>query len=385
MPYAELTHLEWSKRLVARIDLARSAAPTPPPRVLGLDRRAFPGALALDPDPWYAPNMDLGDVRLQDMLGARYGVDPKRVVLVAGASEGHFLVQMLLRGKDGGDALCETPGYGPHRGVARAFPGDALELPRDPHGRLDFDRVYDAAAAHVRLVTLSDPHNPSGMPLDTNDVSKLVRWADQRRVDIVIDEVFRECDPTREPGTWASLHPYRVWSVSSVTKSFGLGSFRLGWVIAPADQAEALRRVQSYTTVNAPGPSVALTRPVLERADAVRAWTLEAMAKNRERFAKEGGWATAGTTAFVRPRVTGKKRAADAEPLDLTDWCKSLLADHGVAVVPGKFFGDASGFRIGFGIAKKEFALGWKLVRTTLKERGLVPSLGSMENVFSGR
>jgi aspartate/methionine/tyrosine aminotransferase len=368
MPYAELTHLEWSRRLVARINLASSAAPVPPPRVLGLDRRAFPGATSRDATPWYLPQLDLGDSELQERIGTRYGVDPKRVVLVAGASEGHFLVQMLLRGKDGGDALCETPGYGPHRGVANAFPGCAIDLPRDSAGRVDFSRVHDAAAAHVRVATLSDPHNPSGMPLDADDVTALVRWADQRRVDLVIDEVFREADPTREPGSWAALHPYRVWSVSSLTKGFGLGSLRLGWVIAPADQAEALRRVQSYTTVIAPGPSVVLGRAVLAHADEARAWVLAALAKNRERFARQGGWPVAGTTAFVRLRAKGNGQATVP---DTGDVCRALLKEHGVAVVPGEFFGDRSGFRVGFGVDRREFAEGWTIVRQVLKERGL--------------
>src|SRR5262245_46778437 len=137
MPYPILSHLDWSKRLSARHYLSGSAAPSPPPRVLGLDRKSFPGASSRDKNPWYKVEPERGDDVLQGLIGRRYGVEPSRVVPVCGASEGHFLIEMLVRGRDGGDVLAESPGYGPHTGVARAFPGEVVAVPRDGRGRLD--------------------------------------------------------------------------------------------------------------------------------------------------------------------------------------------------------------------------------------------------------
>lgn len=369
MPYPELTHLEWSKRLNARIYLSGSAAPTPPPGVLGLDRRSFPGASARDKNPWYLVNPDRGDTALQALVAERVGVEPARVVPVCGASEGHFLIEMLVRGRDGGDVLYERPGYGPHFGVARAFPGEAVPIERDALGRLDLSLLERPESGRAKIAIVSDPHNPSGRPLAREDLVELVRWGDQRRAQIVVDEVFREADPTRAPGTWAAEWPHRVWSVSSVTKAYGLGGLRLGWVIAPADWAEALRRIQDYTTVIAPGPSIALARQVLGRADEVRAWVLEAMHPNREHFAAKDGWATAGTTAFVTVEAKRGAAPSDGGPLDTTAFCDALLRDHGVAVVPGAFFGAPAGFRIGFGAPPREFKQGWSIVRKELAKR----------------
>jgi len=368
MPYPELTHLEWSKRLAARIRLSGSAAPTPPPAVLGLDRKSFPGATARDKTPWYLLDTERGDAELQALVAARAGVAAPRVVPVCGASEGHFLIEMLVRGRDGGDVLYESPGYGPHFGVARAFPGDAVAIPRGSDGRFDLSVLERPESGRAKVAIVSDPHNPSGQPLHRDDLAELVRWGDQRRAQIVVDEVFREADPTREPGSWSAGWPHRVWSVSSVTKSYGLGGLRLGWVIAPADWAEALRKIQDYTTVIAPGPSVVLARRVLERADTVRAWVLAAMAPNRAFFAEKGGWTTAGTTAFVR--VAPKRGAAAGNgALDTTAFAHEVLKEHGVAVVPGAFFGDPTGFRIGFGAPPRDFKAGWTIVRKELTKR----------------
>jgi aspartate/methionine/tyrosine aminotransferase len=372
MPYPALPHLEWSKRLEARLYLSSSAAPSPPPVVLGLDRRSFPGARARERRPWYLLSPDRGDAPLQDRVAARLGVEPARVVPVCGASEGHFLIEMLVRGRDGGDVLAESPGYGPHAGVARAFPGEVIALGRDARGRLDLAVLERPESGRAKIALVSDPHNPTGQPLDHDDLSELVRWADQRRAQVVVDEVFREADPTRPPGTWASVWPHRVWSVSSVTKAYGLGGLRLGWVVAPADWERALRRIQDYTTVLAPGPSVALARQVLARADAARAWVLAALEPNRADFAARGGWRTAGTTAFIRVEAVagpGGGDPAGAGP-DTGAFCAELLRDHGVAVVPGAFFGAPDHFRIGFGASRREFREGWTIVRRELARRG---------------
>jgi aspartate/methionine/tyrosine aminotransferase len=373
MPYPVLPHLEWSKRLKARYSLSGSAAPAPPPHVLGLDRKTFRGASPRDQSPWYLLNPDLGDDELQGLVGSRLGVDPTRVVPVCGASEGHFLIEMLVRGRDGGDVLAETPGYGPHAGVARAFPGEVVPIGRDARGRLDLSVLERPESGRAKIAIVSDPHNPSGQPLQREDVAELVRWGDQRRAQIVVDEVFREADPTREPATWAKEWPHRVWSVSSVTKAYGLGGLRLGWVIAPADWEQALRRIQDYTTVVAPGPSIVLVRQVLARADAARAWVLEAMRPNRELFAAKDGWETSGTTAFVRVERRGGPASAagatGAVTLETTGFCAEILSDHGVAVVPGAYFGDPTGFRIGFGTPPRDFRKGWSIVRNELALR----------------
>jgi aspartate/methionine/tyrosine aminotransferase len=366
MPYPALPHLEWSKRLTARIYLSGSAAPTPPPQVLGLDRKSFPGASVRDKNPWYLLNTDKGDHVLQGLVGQRLGVAPARVVPVCGASEGHFLIEMLVRGRDGGDVLAESPGYGPHAGVARAFPGVVVPIARDAHGRLDLSVLDSPESGRAKVALVSDPHNPSGQPLEREDMAALVHWGDQRRAQIVVDEVFRETDPTRPPGTWATEWPHRVWSISGLTKAYGLGGLRLGWVVAPADCEQALRRIQDYTSVIAPGPSIVLARQVLERADTARAWVLEAMRPNREYFAARGGWETAGTTAFVR---IAPMRGNGAGPLDTAAFCADLLHDHGVAVVPGTFFGAPDGFRIGFGTAPRDFRQGWTIVRKELAKR----------------
>jgi aspartate/methionine/tyrosine aminotransferase len=360
VPYPILQHVHWAKRNRARYYLAGSMAPTPPPEVLGLDPGEFPGASAARAEtPWYMADTDLGDPELQERIGARYGVDPARIVPTCGASEAHLLLEMLLR-EDGGDAACESPGYEPHAGVARSLPGRVLTLPRDSEGRFDLEVLSRPDAARVRVVVVTDPHNPTGMKLADEDAARLFAWAEARDAHVIVDEVFREADATRQPGTWATRSP-RAWSVSSLTKGFGLGPLRLGWIIAPRERVEDVRRVQDYLTASAPGPSVAMARRVLAHADRARAWVLDWLERNRALFAASGGWRTAGTTAFVRVPGAGDLRAR------IERWRLELET----AVVPGAFFGAPEGFRIGFGAKAEDFAEGWARVRRALATEGL--------------
>ena len=61
--------------------------------------------------------------------------------------------------------------------------------------------------------------------------------------------------------------------------------------------------------------------------------------------------------------------ARDIAPLDTTAFCAEVLRHHGVAVVPGAFFGAPDGFRIGFGAPRRDFRQGWAIMRRELVKR----------------
>jgi aspartate/methionine/tyrosine aminotransferase len=211
-----------------------------------------------------------------------------------------------------------------------------------------------AAGRRLALVLLSDLHNPTSARLTEATVDALAEASRRAGAVLVLDEVYRDVDQGRAIGTAQSRHPDMV-TLSSVTKAYGFGSLRSGWMIAPLELREACRRVKLYLSVDAPWPSVAIATRILGAADRILAWARPRLDENRQwltqvlserpsGFVLPSG-ASVGTTAFVyRPD------GPDTYPETLT-WRETRQ----VSVVPGRWFGAPSGVRIGLGRPPEKF------------------------------
>jgi aspartate/methionine/tyrosine aminotransferase len=346
-------HIAWSKAAHScRLGLADSAVATPDLEALGLPhsaRAASPGDLVPE---------------LERALGARLGAPGGRVLVTAGASEANACVLAGLL-EPGDEALVESPGYEPHR-VTSALFGIRVRTfaRRRAHG---YGRVAEAVEAALtpatRLVLLTDLHNPSGMPLGQADVAGLTALAERRGLWLVCDETFRDAGE-RPTGTLSALSDRWV-TTSTLTKSYGLGSLRIGWVSGSALALARCADVQNALSVEPAGPSLELALALLPHLDTLRARSHAILSANRDRWRCavavglpcDAGVPSQGTTTFVHfpgPAGGDAFAAFAAERFDLL-------------VVPGRFFGEARGARIALGGEPGAFAAALGTFQTAVR------------------
>ena len=344
MPQPVLNHIAWSKIQPAhhRFTLAESGVDVPDLDAMGLPSRAgLPAAgYALQPE-------------LERLLGARWGAPGGRVLLAAGGSEANALVFAALL-RRGDEVLVETPGYEPHREVPRLFEITVRRFARPPAGSdPSLAAVVEAALAPAtRMVVLTHLHNPSGMPLTLDDARALDGIAERRGVWILCDEIFRDAD-RGSTGTFAALGP-RWIATSSLTKVYGLGGLRIGWVAGGEEVLARCAVVQNGLSVTPALPSIALALALTPHLDTLRTRTHRMLAANHNRW-KELLDRGVPFTSPVAPRGT-------------TAWCEFAAAGQGdafahfaserfaMAVTPGRFFAEPRGFRVGFGMEPARFA-----------------------------
>jgi hypothetical protein len=332
-----LEHLAWSKanRGRWRLNLADSAVATPDLAALGLPCEArFPGA---------APEVT---AELECSLGARLGAPGGRVLVTAGASEANACVFAGLLGP-GEEALVERPGYEPHRAVPPYFGVRVRSFVRrraDGYGRVAA-AVEEALTPATRLVMLTDLHNPSGAPLAGEDVHALTDLAERHGLWLVCDETFRDA-AERPLGTLAALSDRWV-TTSTLTKAYGLGSLRLGWVAGSAAALARCAATQNALSVEPAGPSLALALALLADLDALRKRTHRILSENRGRWQRlvaeglpcDANVPSAGTTAFVH---FGGPAGGEA-------FAEFAAGRFALRVVPGRFFGEPRGVRVALG------------------------------------
>jgi aspartate/methionine/tyrosine aminotransferase len=183
------------------------------------------------------------------------------------------------------------------------------------------------------------------VPLASGDAAALTGLADRRGLWLACDETFRDASD-RPVGTLSALSDRWV-TTSTLTKSYGLGSLRVGWVSGSAAALARCAEAQNALSVEPAGPSLALALALAPHLDALRARARGLLAVNHalwRRLLAEGlpcdaSVASQGITTFVHlPGPTGGDAFAAfaAERFELL-------------VVPGRFFGEPRGVRIALG------------------------------------
>ncbi len=275
---------------------------------------------------------------LRGALAARYGTDEARVALSCGASGGTFLALGALT-RPGGTVLVESPGYDPHPGAARFLGARVRTFPRPTEDgfRLDPDAVAAALDDDVDVVLLTNLHNPTGVWTDPDALAEVGARAEAAGARVVVDEVYLETARDVDTRPAALLHPALV-SVSSLSKAFGLSGTRVGWVLADPETAEAVRRVRDVVDGVGSEP--------MERLGALAVTEMDRLLERARAH-------LAANTALLRDFVEGRAELtwtppADGCPVaavrlvgeeDADAFAERALRDHGVKVVPGRFFG----------------------------------------------
>jgi hypothetical protein len=331
-------HLIWSKYEAGnhRLSLADSAIAAPDLEALGL-----PHAASL-------PRGHVAGLRgdLERMLGGRIGAPAGRVLVTAGASEANACVFAALL-EPGDEALIESPGYQPHRTSPRTFGAAVRTFARPMDGKPGAlaAAIESALGPRTRLVAVSDLHNPSGAALDAADIATLDALARRRGFRILCDETFRDAD--RLPlGTLAGTSAAWV-TTSSLTKSYGLGGLRIGWVAGDAPTLRACEDAQDAISVEGSHLSFALARALVPHLDTLRARTHQILSRNHARWAEFERAHERFRGAPSRGTTMWRAFAADGEG---DAFAAFAAKQEDLAIARGSFFGDARGIRLTLGI-----------------------------------
>jgi aspartate aminotransferase len=207
------------------------------------------------------------------------------------------------------------------------------------------------------------PSNPTGAVYPRDEVVAIGRWALDRGVWVVTDEIYEHLTYgghgfTSMPAVVPELADTCI-VVNGVAKTYAMTGWRVGWMIGPRDVISAATNLQSHATSNVSN--------VAQRA-AIAAVTgdLGAVAEMRAAFDRRGRRMHAllakidGVTCmepqgafYCFPSFAGVlgREIAGRRPADTLELCEVLLEEVKVAIVPGEAFGAP-------GYARMSFALG---------------------------
>ncbi len=165
--------------------------------------------------------------------------DPEAIIVTSGLTQGLVLTCRALSDRGVGAVAVEDPGSADMRAPIAAVGLSTPPVPVDADG-LD---VAALRASGARAVLVTPAHQyPTGVVLAPHRRAELLDWAAARDGVVLEDDYDAEYRYDRQPvGALQGLDPERVVHMSSISKTLA-PALRVGWVVAPPELAEAIRR-----------------------------------------------------------------------------------------------------------------------------------------------
>jgi hypothetical protein len=330
-------YLAWARRFYGQVryDLASSGIPPVPSAEIGA------------PDPATLDDA-AGWARFAGAIAAYNDVPVGEVVPALGTTHALWLAYAALT-SPGDDVLVESPGYEPLERIAEGVGARVVPFVRDEASgwALDPDRVARAMTPRTRVVSVTNLHNPTGARASDEALRAIAAVAAARGATLVVDEVYAPFDGLADGagvfrGSARRLAP-NVVAVASLTKCYGLGNHRFGWLLGPADVVSRAGDAVTASCGMLPLGHAHLGAHAFGRIGSLSARARRMLEGKREHVAR---WVAAQGLAWHAPAegLFGFVRVPGAG--DLTETIERAAREREVLVAPGSFFGMPDGFRV---------------------------------------
>src|SRR2546430_4188981 len=270
----ESAFMHWAKtRPKVKYDLALSGILNLPIAALDFDSKE----LELHGDNAY------GYRPLVDALAKHRQVDPENVVTVAGGTSmaNHLAMAALI--ERGDEVLIEQPTYDPLLAIAEYLGAKIKRFPRrfEESFRIDLAELEKQTTPRTRLIALTNLHNPSSALVEETTLRKIGEIAREVGARVLVDEVYLEAMFENSPASSVSLGPEFV-ATSSLTKGYGLSGLRCGWILAEADLANKIQRLDDIFAASAPNVMERLSVTALTQLPKIAARAKSMLETNRQ-------------------------------------------------------------------------------------------------------
>lgn len=144
--------------------------------------------------------------------------------------------------------------YGPDAILAGAAP---VFVPLEPpNWTFDEDRLRQAFTKRTKAIVLNTPHNPTGRVFTRAEMALIAELCERHDAWVITDEPYEHIRYAGDHHVMAAFPGMRerTVTISSLSKTFSITGWRLGYAIAPARQTSAIRKVHDFLTVGAPAP-----------------------------------------------------------------------------------------------------------------------------------
>ena len=302
-----------------------------------------------------------GTLELKDAIIKRHATDfgsaYKREEVCASVGGKHALFNVISVLVDHGDeVILPVPYWVSFKDMVNYAGGTCVLLHADEsqNFRVTSGMVARLITPKTKLIILNSPSNPSGAVMSPEDMTEVIRLAHERGIWVISDECYVYLNYTGKNFSVGALNEYRdrFFVVGSLSKTYAMTGWRLGYTLGPSAVVSAVQKLQSQSTSNP-------TSIVQKAAVAALNGSQQCVADMRAEYIRLRDHIVGGLRAIPGLQCTMPEGAFYAFPnvsaffgksgiKSAADVARGLLHNAHVACVSGEGFGTSDHIRISY-------------------------------------
>ncbi len=291
--------------------------------------------------------------RLLSALSKLYiNVDPKSILTVHGGTGANNMVITELV-EPGDNVVAFVPNYQQHYAIPESLGAEVryLVLREENKYLPDLNELSELVDEKTRLITLSNPNNPTGSFINKDLLRNIVEIARKTGAFILCDEIYRGL---AEKYMTSIVDVYEKGiATSSMSKVFSMAGTRLGWVITKDKNTyERIENRRSYDTICCGPFDELITAIAMENSEKILARSKNIVRAGRKIFDE---WIS------TQPRLFCSNKSLSTTAFITYDYdipaeafCTDLFEKTGVLLCHGECFDIPKSFRLGYGFGRPE-------------------------------
>jgi len=301
-----------------------------------------------------------------DRHKADYGTDfaAKECIVTVGGKHAIFnLVQALV--DPGDEVVIPVPYWVTYKDVVNYASGKCVfvDTDEDEGFRLSASMVERHLTPKTKMIIINSPSNPSGAVFEPSEMERIFHLAKDRGIWVVTDECYDRFLYGSERYSMAAIPNSKetVIVAGSLSKTYAMTGWRIGFVLAPAPVISGITKLQSHSTSN---PTSIAQRGAIEALRGPQ----ESVAIMLAEYRKRRDYVVARLRKMPGVRANEPQGAFYAYPnisvafrngiSNSLQFAEKLLAEEFVAVVPGEAFGTQDHIRLSYATSMKELERG---------------------------
>lgn len=340
---ARAKELESKGKDIIHLEIGEPDFPTPQPIVDA-------GINAIkDGDVHYTPA--LGLPALREAIASFYktsyelNLSSQRVVITPGAS-GALMLSLGAVMQEGDEVLLADPGYPCNKNFVRFLSGKvrAISVDASTSFQLSLKHLKKNWSDKTKVVMVASPSNPTGTLLSHKELFTMAAFVKERGAYLIVDEIYHGLVYDGDENTALELKHHAVDEniivINSFSKYFNMTGWRLGWLVAPDSLIDKMDKLAQNIFLAAPTPAQYAALAAFDPE------TISILESYKTEFKQRRD--------FLLPKLKQLGFVIETEPQgafyiyancekfskDSYQFCYEVLENIGVAITPGKDFGE---------------------------------------------